>query len=259
MKTCPECDSTSYEKIGSITRCLICGHILDEIILLPRKSCPVPLDKNPPLSYKREVAILDKNLSINRRCTKCKKLALLKDGLCVSCWVYDRPSARQIKREERFLKRLERNKEAAQQVSKRLERKKARQEVLKARELRGELRAAKRLQKQELQKARQLWLETGTGKAIERVRGKPGAHVNKSIPTPDGIAMIDKRGVKYRVRSGRKQLGELRDCIDCGKPVFVRRYKLENPNLGKRCAPCNRKAYPPPPRTEKREPVKEYE
>ena len=75
--------------------------------------------------------------------------------------------------------------------------------------------------------------------------GKGGAWVNKSVPTPDGIVMIDKRGVKYRVRSGRKRTGEWRNCIDCGRLIFVRSHR-KGTTQGKRCAPCNRKAYPPP-------------
>lgn len=75
---------------------------------------------------------------------------------------------------------------------------------------------------------------------------KGGAWVDKSLPTPDGIVMADKRGVQYRVQSGRKITGEWRSCIDCGKPIYVRTHRLTNPNFGKRCAPCNKKAYPPP-------------
>lgn len=76
--------------------------------------------------------------------------------------------------------------------------------------------------------------------------GKGGAWVDKSLPTPDGIVMIDKRGVQYRVQSGRKRTGEWRNCIDCGKPIYVRTHRLANPNFGKRCTSCNRKAYLPP-------------
>lgn len=84
-----------------------------------------------------------------------------------------------------------------------------------------------------------------------KLQGKPGAWVDKSVPTPDGIVMVDSRGVKYRVRSGRKQTGEWRNCIDCGKPIFVKSFR-NGPNQGKRCAPCNRKVYLPPVRVKGR-------
>lgn len=76
-------------------------------------------------------------------------------------------------------------------------------------------------------------------------QGKGGAWIDKSVDTPDGIVMVDKRGVKYRVQSGRKRTGEWRNCIDCGTPIYVRSHR-KGPTQGKRCAPCNRKAYLPP-------------
>ena len=71
---------------------------------------------------------------------------------------------------------------------------------------------------------------------------KGEAHVDKSSPTPDGIVMVDKRGVKYRIQSGRKRTGEWRNCTDCGNLIYVRSYR-KGANQGKRCAPCNRKVY----------------
>lgn len=51
-------------------------------------------------------------------------------------------------------------------------------------------------------------------------------------------------------RNGRPTKGEYRFCVDCGEPIYIRRYRLEkHPNWGKRCKACMIKtAKPPKPR-----------
>jgi len=48
---------------------------------------------------------------------------------------------------------------------------------------------------------------------------------------------------------GRRRTGKYFKCVDCGKWIYVRKYRLdEKPEAEHRCAKCAKKHYPPPPK-----------
>ncbi len=197
------------------------------------------------------------------KCTGCGKRAILGNGLCVECWDGKGQLEELARRgreaaEQRVLETLafeaKRAKEQAKEerLVKQLARRQARLEALdllevKRAEAQIERRVleAKKAKKQAERAARRIEADARRVQEAKRIWGKVGAHVDRSVSTPNGVVMIDKRGVSYRVPSGRKQTGEWRNCLDCGRSIYVRSHR-KGPTQGKRCAPCNRKVYLPP-------------
>ena len=223
MRPCPNCGSKSYEKVGICTKCLDCSYILE--VAKPSSRKLSPQEEEVKERERKNRVIRESNKEFQRKKTE----EIVRQA---------KKRARQELVEE--TKRAEKQAAKEVQLAVSLER--------EVRKLQRREESKERQRESQRQKRSKLWAEWRAREAKEgrEARERSGAHVDKSVPnSPDGIVMIDKRGVQYRVQSGRKRVGEWRNCIDCGKSIYVRSYR-KGATRGKRCAPCNRKVYLPP-------------
>ena len=81
--------------------------------------------------------------------------------------------------------------------------------------------------------------------ATAKKEPEPNEQEEVEVETPsEVIPMPEPEAVKTRLKLGRKPTGEWRKCKDCGKDIYIRKYRLKG--SGGRCVDCSRKANPPP-------------